>query len=166
MDDLRVADWSGLTQWLESSGAERLELPFAEIERLIGDRFPSSSQYPAFWSNSSSYAKAWKLAGYESTRRGVPTGHTGFVRTRTLTAASATVEPPPWPGQSGPVTGEVVLVGCVKTKRYWAQSTWAPRNLGSLVALESCLSSRQPALGGTYRLQESLHFEATALSEC
>ena len=60
MDHQRVADWSGLTQRLESSGAGRLELPFAEIERLIGGRLPRSSQYPAFWSNSSSYAKAWK----------------------------------------------------------------------------------------------------------
>jgi hypothetical protein len=74
MDHQRVADWSGLTQRLESSGAGRLELPFAEIERLIGGRLPPSSQYPAFWSNCSSYAKAWKRTGYESTRRGVPTG--------------------------------------------------------------------------------------------
>ena len=65
MDHQRVADWWGLTQRLESSGAGRLELPFAEIERLIGGRLPPSSQYPAFWSNSSSYAKAWKRAGYE-----------------------------------------------------------------------------------------------------
>ena len=63
MDHQRVADWSGLTQRLESSGAGRLELPFAEIERLIGGRLPPSSQYPAFWSNGSSYAKAWKRAG-------------------------------------------------------------------------------------------------------
>lgn len=72
MDDLRVADWSGLTRRLESSVTGRVELPFAEIERLIGGRLPPSSQYAAFWSNSSSYAKAWKTAGYESTQRGVP----------------------------------------------------------------------------------------------
>ena len=111
-----MADWSGLTQRLKSSGAGRLELPFAEIERLIGGRLPPSSQYPAFWSNSSSYAKAWKRAGYESTRRGVPTGYMGFVRTRTLTAAPTTVGPTPGPGQSARATGEIILVGCVKTK--------------------------------------------------
>lgn len=116
MDHQRVADWSGLTQRLESSGAGRLELPFAEIERLIGGRLPPSSRYPAFWSNSSSYAKAWKRAGYESTRRGVPTGHMGFVKTRTLTAAPTTVGPTPGLGQSARATGEIILVGCVKTK--------------------------------------------------
>ena len=116
MDHQRVADWSGLTRRLESSGAGWLELPFAEIERLIGGRLPPSSQYPAFWSNSSSYAKAWKRAGYESTRRGVPTGYMGFVRTRTLAAAPTTVVPTPRPGQSGRATGEIILVGCVKTK--------------------------------------------------
>jgi len=52
-----------LTQRLESSDAGRLELPLAEIEQLIGGRLPTSSRYQAFWSNSSSYAKAWKLAG-------------------------------------------------------------------------------------------------------
>jgi uncharacterized HhH-GPD family protein len=112
MDHRRVADWSGLTQRLESSDAGQLELAFAEIERLIGGRLPSSSQYPAFWSNSSSYAKAWKMAGYESTRRGVPKGYMGFVRTQAPKAASAT----PGPGQNDRATGDVVLVGCVKTK--------------------------------------------------
>ena len=96
-----MVDWSGLTQRLESSGAGRLELPFAEIERLIGGRLPRSSQYPAFWSNSSSYAKAWKQAGYESTRRGVPTGHLGLREHADATAALATVGPTPGPGQSG-----------------------------------------------------------------
>jgi hypothetical protein len=71
--------------------------------------------------NSSSYAKAWKRAGYESTRR-VPTGYMGFVRTRTLTATPATVGPTPGPGQSGHATGEVILVGCVKTKAPEASS--------------------------------------------
>src|SRR5215469_3525840 len=89
LDHQLVADWSGLTRRLESSDAGWLELPFSEIERLIVSRLPASSQYAAFWSNSSSYARAWKRAGYEATRRGVPTGHMGFVRTRTLTAASA-----------------------------------------------------------------------------
>ena len=116
LDHQRVADWSGLTQRLESSDAGRLELPLAEIERLIGGRLPPSSQYPAFWSNSSVYAKAWKLAGYESTRRGVPKGYMGFVRTRAPTAASATAVPTPGPARNDRATGDVVLVGCVKTK--------------------------------------------------
>jgi uncharacterized HhH-GPD family protein len=40
----------------------------------------------------------------------------GFVRTRPLTAASATVGPTPGPAHSGRLAGGVVLVGCVKTK--------------------------------------------------
>ncbi|MGH3302352.1 MAG: DUF6884 domain-containing protein [Streptosporangiaceae bacterium] len=120
IDHQRVADWSGLTRRLESADAGRLELPFTEIERLIGGRLPPSSQYPAFWSNSSSYAKAWKRAGFESTRRGVPTGHMGFVRIRTLAPVSAAVGPTPELGQKSLTTGEVVLVGCVKTKGHEA----------------------------------------------
>jgi uncharacterized HhH-GPD family protein len=116
MDHQCMADWSRLTQRLASSDAGRLELPFAEIERLIGDRLPPSSQYPAFWSNSSSYAKAWKRAGYESTRRGVLAGHMGFVRTRTPPAPSTTAKVTPRPDLSDRATGEVILLGCVKTK--------------------------------------------------
>jgi len=40
----------------------------------------------------------------------------GFVRTRTPAAASATVGPTPGPGQHDRATGDVLLVGCVKTK--------------------------------------------------
>ena len=105
-----------MTQRLESSDAGRLELPLAEMEQLIGGRLPPSSQYPAFWSNSSAHAKAWKLAGYESTRRGVPKGYVGFVRMRTPTAASVAVGLTPGPAQNDRATGAVVLVGCVNTK--------------------------------------------------
>jgi uncharacterized HhH-GPD family protein len=93
-----------------------LELSFGEIERIIGSRLPASSQYAAFWSNSSSYAKAWKRAGYESTRRGVATGYMGFVRTRTFTLPPAPVEARPRRPDTAGATGDVILVGCVKTK--------------------------------------------------
>jgi Family of unknown function (DUF6884) len=46
----------------------------------------------------------------------VPTGHMGFVKTRTLTAAPTTAGPTPRLGQSARATGEIILVGCVKTK--------------------------------------------------
>ncbi len=81
-----MADWSRLTQHLEEQGAGRVVLSFPKIETIIGSALPASSKYPAFWSNGSSYARAWKRAGYESTRRDVPSGHMGFVRTRTSTA--------------------------------------------------------------------------------
>jgi hypothetical protein len=111
-----VADWSRLTQRPESSGEGWLELSFTEIERIIGGRLPASSQYPAFWSNSSSYAKAWTRAGYESTRRGVPTAYLGFVRARKPTPAANAVESQAQRGDGDRTTRDVVLVGCVKTK--------------------------------------------------
>jgi uncharacterized HhH-GPD family protein len=117
------ADWSRLTSRLKESDAARVELSFGEIERTIGAKLPPSSQYPAFWSNSSSYAKAWKRAGYESTRRNVAAGHMGFVRTRVTVAQQALLDPPhtsPTPDigrrTRTATTADVVLVGCVKTK--------------------------------------------------
>ena len=136
-----MADWRRLTSRLEASGAPRLELSFSEIERIIGSPLPASSRYAAFWSNSSSYAAAWKRAGYAATRRGVLAGHMGFVRTVTpkpSDPAGATqsrsvlgegsVSPAAEPSDTvravqsssrgdaekgGP---DIVLVGCVKTK--------------------------------------------------
>ena len=52
----------------------------------------------------------------ESTRRDVPAGRMGFVRTRTRPAAPATAGPAPGPGHSGHATCDVILAGCVKTK--------------------------------------------------
>jgi uncharacterized HhH-GPD family protein len=109
-----VVNWSGLTHRLESSIENRLELSLDEIERIIGGQLPASSQYPAFWSNSSAYAKAWKRAGYETTRRRVPAGHMGFVRTHTPTLATVEAQPRQHEGER--TTADVILVGCVKTK--------------------------------------------------
>jgi uncharacterized HhH-GPD family protein len=116
-----MADWTRLTQRLAASGDGRVELSFTEIERTIGAPLPGSSKYPAFWSNSSSYARAWKRAGYIATRRGVATGHMAFVRV----SPNATVGTP-LPADVARSTTDitrapteraaVVLVGCVKRK--------------------------------------------------
>ena len=112
-----MTDWSGLTRRLETSGAGRLELSFAEIEQIISGPLPASSQYPAFWSNSSSYAKAWKRAGYLATRRGVLAGHMGFIRTTIPERGDAAVTiQPPSRADAGNAKPDLVLVGCVKTK--------------------------------------------------
>lgn len=131
-----MADWSRLTQCLRASGEPRLELSFAAIEKIIGAELPRSSRYAAFWSNSSAYAKAWKRANYATTRRGVLAGHIAFVRTATPVRAESAISPPSRHGVAAPdrpsahaagvavrdvsvpdTTPDVLLVGCVKTKR-------------------------------------------------
>lgn len=112
-----MADWSRLTRHLQASGDPRLELSFAEIGRVIGAKLPASTQYPAFWSNTSTYAKAWKRAGYATTRHGVMSGHMGFVKTATPTGSDATVETEHLNQVDEPDKAcDLVLVGCVKTK--------------------------------------------------
>lgn len=119
----RMVDWSALTRRLEACEERRLELAFVDIERIIGGRLPASSRYPAFWSNSSSYAKAWRRAGFIATRRGSLPEHIAFVRSRPADPVPSVPPPPrlaasPDREASRPhePPADVVLVGCVKTK--------------------------------------------------
>jgi len=114
-----MVDWSALTRRLQACDDGRLELSFAEIERIIGGKLPTSSQYPAFWSNSSSYAKAWRRAGFAVTRRGLLPNRIAFVRSRTADPPSPAAPPVSSTSTNRdmtPDTADVVLVGCVKTK--------------------------------------------------
>jgi uncharacterized HhH-GPD family protein len=112
-----MADWSRLTRFLQDSDAARVELSFARIESILGSELPASSRYPAFWSNSSFYAAAWKGAGYETTRRGVLSARMAFVRVRSTPATTPSAAPTEGvaPGR-GRSVGDVILIGCVKTK--------------------------------------------------
>jgi hypothetical protein len=76
-----MREWQRLTEYLRGSGQDLVVLPFEQIEAIIGDELPRSAyRYPAFWSNSSAYAKHWKRAGYLATRRGLSPDHMGFAR--------------------------------------------------------------------------------------
>jgi len=117
-----MVDWSALTRRLEGCEEGRLELAFVDIERIKGGPLPASSQYPAFWSNSSSYAKAWRRAGFIATRRGMLPERIAFVRSRPADPAPASPpsrlseSPDREAGRPLEPPADVVLVGCVKTK--------------------------------------------------
>jgi hypothetical protein len=89
--------WEGLLRHLRASSADRLLLSFAEIERLIGGPLPSSARkHAAFWSNTSTYAKAWRPAGFTVSRAGCLPEEVVFVRT------GAGAEHQPTAGTSSP----------------------------------------------------------------
>lgn len=120
-EDLRVAegrDWSELTRYLETVSDDPVDLSFAQIEAVIGGPLPASCRYPAFWSNSSSYAKVWRSAGFVVSRRGRSPGVIGFHRAGAPRAALEAA--PPVDEQDPPsavsAVSDVVLVGCVKSK--------------------------------------------------
>lgn len=81
--------WSRLTEHLQETSGGDLTLSYGQIEQIIGRDLPASARkHQAFWSNSSSYARAWTKAGFEVTRRGLLPEQIRFVRTRARPAAS------------------------------------------------------------------------------
>lgn len=64
----RDGAWQRLTTHLVQSGQPTVSLRFSEIEEIIGRPLTALVTYPAFWSNSSSYARARRDAAYASTR--------------------------------------------------------------------------------------------------
>lgn len=103
------AGWVRLTEQLLSQADRDVVLTFEQIEQITGEPLPPTAhRHAAFWSNSSSYAHAWKKAGYDVTRRELPPNTIRFVRVRQVasepstTAAPATA-PAVMPADGGPV---------------------------------------------------------------
>ena len=87
--------------------ASQVPLTFAEIERIIGQKLPSSARkYPAWWSNNPSnnvMTASWLEAGYESGRVDIGAGRLVFRRARHSL--------PPQPPEDDPLKG---LYGCME----------------------------------------------------
>ena len=65
-----MSKYEPLKDYLLTKDAERIPMTFAEIERILGSKLPSSSAtHRAWWSNNPSnnvMTKAWLAAGYET----------------------------------------------------------------------------------------------------
>ena len=60
-----------LTDHLRRSGEAAVPMTFEDIERVIGTKLPRSAEERPWWSNNATnnmMTKAWRAAGYESTR--------------------------------------------------------------------------------------------------
>jgi hypothetical protein len=74
--------WSRLTTFLLSEAEPSTVLSLQQIERIIEHPLPASAyNHAAFWSNTSSYANAWRDAGREVSRRGLLPEQIRFTRT-------------------------------------------------------------------------------------
>src|SRR4051812_40754918 len=65
-----MGKYEPLTEFLRTQSKERVPMTFAEIERVVGFKLPSSAiEHRAWWSNNPSNSvmtKAWLAAGYQS----------------------------------------------------------------------------------------------------
>jgi hypothetical protein len=64
-----MGKYEPLGEFLRKQSASLVPLTFAEIERIIGSKLPSSQKYPAWWSNSTTnnvMTQVWLDAGFET----------------------------------------------------------------------------------------------------
>ena len=117
-------NWPALSEYLSNQQGDR-RLTFQEIEGICGGALPASKQYPAFWSNSSTYARYWAAAGYSVSRAGCGPEEVRFIagdptplmRPLTAEAGTAPMLPTAKRDDERHEGARIVLIGCVKTKR-------------------------------------------------
>ena len=114
-----------LAEWLLSDANESVQLSLPDVEEILGFSLPASAgKYQPFWS-SNVVGSELRQVGWRARLR-KETGQVEFSRT---TASSIPVEPAPrteTSRQQEGTTPDVVLVGCVQTKRFGRH---AARNL-------------------------------------
>lgn len=141
-----MTKYSALQAHLESLPSTEVPMSFAEIERVIGAKLPSSQRYPAWWSNNPSnnpMTKAWLAAGYRTERVDMAGRRLVFKRTddrRTpifsepsgsVSRRSAAAAPLGAEGKRHPLFG--ALAGLAKTApgvdlTHPAEPTWGERS--------------------------------------
>ncbi len=64
-----MGKYEPLGDFLRKQRASHVPMTFAEIERIIGGKLPSSQKYPAWWSNNTSnnmMTQVWLDAGFQT----------------------------------------------------------------------------------------------------
>lgn len=88
-----MSKYAPLQRYLAETGANRLRLSFAEIERILGFALPRSARtYAPWWANvagSHVQASAWLGAGWQTCQVDVPGEAVGFERSRPAASGPA-----------------------------------------------------------------------------
>lgn len=107
-----MGKYDPLSKFLRGQRTDRIQLTFADIERIIGFKLPRSSQdHRAWWSNNSDNSvmtKAWLDAGFESEQVDMEGRKLVFRRVRNLALRDGTGLPVP------PARGRHPLIGALK----------------------------------------------------
>lgn len=101
-----MSKYAPLTRHLAARNQARIQIDFAELERLLGFSLPPSARkHRAWWSNNPSNSvmtKAWLAAGYQSEQVDLEAERLTFAR---LNAVAPTLEP---------TSGRHPLIGCMQ----------------------------------------------------
>jgi hypothetical protein len=64
-----MTKYAALGDYLSKQKSERVQMNFADIERIIGGKLPASQRYPAWWSNNpmnNTMTRVWLDAGFQT----------------------------------------------------------------------------------------------------
>lgn len=64
-----MTKYAALGAYLSRQQAGRVQLSFADIERIVGGKLPASQRYPAWWSNNpmnNTMTRVWLDAGFQT----------------------------------------------------------------------------------------------------
>lgn len=110
--------WARLGELLDEVEEPEVTLAYDRIAELIGGPLPASASKwrPQFWANSdgNSYSRHWRDVGFRTDLRGLPDDQVRFVLVRAHEQPGAFV---PVRDLLSDDASDVLLVGCVKTKR-------------------------------------------------
>jgi hypothetical protein len=119
--DTLMGKYDPLSEFLRGQRTNRVELTFADIERIVGFRLPRSSRdHRAWWSNNptnSVMTKAWLDAGFESEQVDMEGRKLVFRRVRNLGSTGGAGS-----GGSSPA-GPHPLIGALKGTIWIAPET-------------------------------------------
>jgi hypothetical protein len=92
-----MSKYDPLRQFLESRSAEQVPMTFADVERVLGFPLPPSAKaHPTWWSNNTGThvgVRAWRDAGWKTSRVDVPGEKVVFVRAKGEPASKAPIRP-------------------------------------------------------------------------
>ena len=80
-----MGKYEPLGKFLRAQKLGRINMSFAEIERIINNKLPPSKKYPAWWSNNPDnnvMTREWLDAGYETESVDTTSGKLIFRRTK------------------------------------------------------------------------------------
>ncbi len=91
-----MAKYDPLKRFLEARTTQSLPMSFAEVEKVLGAKLPSSaSAYQAWWANEATgshvQARSWMAAGYQTEQVDLAARHLVFKRTQPRSFSHATI---------------------------------------------------------------------------
>ncbi|ABD87821.1 DUF7662 domain-containing protein [Rhodopseudomonas palustris] len=111
-----MSKYAALGDFLSKQRAGRVQVSFAEIEKIIGGKLPGSQRYPAWWSNNpmnNTMTRVWLDAGFQTEQVDIAGRKLVFRRVSASSANEGDLS-----ATKTKKSGQHPLIGCMKGTVY------------------------------------------------